>query len=122
VHIFLINWWETGQDIVEKVCDDLSGEHGNESETSWFMYLYPELVHMEWADSGKGNEPVLESLRKKQLWITRPWHLFTTNSGYGNPAKSTSEKGRKIIEGATDRIADIIKELSDAEINDRFPY
>jgi len=122
VHMFLLNWWEIDQDIWAQVCDDPSGEHGNEAETSWFMYFYPELVHLEWADNGKVNEPVLEALRKKQLWITRPWHLLTTNAGHGNPKKATAEKGRKIVEGATDRIADIIKELSDAGIDDRFPY
>lgn len=122
VHIFVLNWWDIRRDIIEEVCDNLSGEHGNEAETSWFMYLYPELVHLEWADEGRVNEPVLEGLRKGHLWISRPWHLLTTNAGYGNPKKATAEKGGKIVEGATDRIADIIKELSEAKITDSFPY
>jgi len=122
VQIFLMNWWETGEDIAQEVCEDNSGEHGNEAETSWFMYMYPELVHLEWADEGKANEPVLEGLRKKYIWITRPWHLLTTNAGQGNPEKASAEKGGKIVEITTNRIADVIKELSDAEIDKKFPY
>lgn len=122
VYIFLLNWWDIRQDIVKQVCDDLSGEHGNEAETSWFMYLYPELVHLEWADEGRVNEPVLEGLREKQIWMPRPWHLLTTNAGHGDPKKSTPEKGRKIVQSATDTIASIIKELSDVKIDEKFPY
>ncbi|MDD3725811.1 MAG: creatininase family protein, partial [Candidatus Ratteibacteria bacterium] len=122
VHIFVLNWWEVRQDIVEKVCDDKSGEHGHEAETSWFMYLCPDMVHLEWADEGKVKEPILNSLKNRQLWITRPWHLLTTNAGYGNPKKATAEKGKIIVEETTDRIAEIIKELSDVKITPTFPY
>jgi len=122
VHIFVLNWWEVGEDIANSVCDDKTGEHGNEAETSWFMYMYPELVHLEWADSGQVKEPVLKGLKNKWLWIARPWHLLTTNSGYGNPEKATEEKGKKIVEATTDRIAETIKELSDVKINNTFPY
>ena len=122
VWIFLLDWWNVRNDIIKEVCEDRGGEHGNEAETSWMMYLYPELVHLEWADDGQVNIPRLKSLQEKQIWITRPWHLLTTNSGYGNPKKATPEKGEKIIEGATDRIAEIILELSEAKIDDKFPY
>jgi creatinine amidohydrolase len=122
VHIFLLNWWGVRQDIVDEVSDDKSGEHAHEAETSWFMYLYPELVHLEWADEGKVKEPVLKGLIDGTLIITRPWHLLTTNAGYGNPKKATAEKGKRIVEGATDKIADVIKELSDAKVNEKFPF
>lgn len=122
VHIFLLNWWNVRNDIIEKVCDDKGGEHGNEAETSWLMYLYPELVHLEWADDGGVNRSRLESLNKNWIWITRPWHLLTKNSGYGNPKKATAEKGKAIVETATDRISDILVELSNAVIDEKFPY
>jgi len=122
VWIFQLDWWNVRNDIIEEVCEDKGGEHGNEAETSWLMYLYPELIHLEWADDGQVNSPRIKSLQEKQIWTTRPWHLLTTNSGYGNPKKATSEKGEKIIEGATDRIAEIILELSEAKIDDKFPY
>jgi creatinine amidohydrolase len=122
VYIFILDWWSVRQDIVDEVSDDKSGEHAHEAETSWFIYLYPELVHLEWADEGRVNEPKLKGLRDGTLKITRPWHLLTTNAGYGNPKKATAEKGKKIVESATDKIAEVIKELSDVKIDDKFPY
>ncbi|MCM8818412.1 MAG: creatininase family protein [Candidatus Omnitrophica bacterium] len=122
INIFLIDWWIVREDIMNMVCDDKTGEHGNEAETSWILYLYPEFVHLEWADEGKVNEPRLEGLKKGWAWIVRPWPLLTTNSGYGNPKKANSEKGKAMIEGATDTIAEFLIELSNAKIDERFPY
>ena len=122
VFIFLFNYWSAMNDIIEDVCDDRTGEHGNESETSLCMALFPELVHLEWADAGKTKEPVLEGLRNGWLKIIRPWHLLTTNSGYGNPEKATKEKGEKMLEQFTDRIASVFLEISKARIDKTFPY
>ncbi len=122
VWIFLLDWWSIRKDIVENVCEDKSGEHGNESETSWMMYLYPDLVHLDWADNGNVNKSKIKSLEEKLIWTTRPWHLLTTNSGHGNPEKANKEKGKAIVEGATERIAEIILELSKVKIDNKFPY
>ena len=122
VHLFLLNWWSVGCDVIDKVCEDKSGEHANEAETSWFMYLYPELVHLEWADEGKVNESRFEALERKWVWMTRPWHLLTTNSGHGNPKKATPEKGKIIVETVTERIASFLVEMSNAKIDKKFPY
>ncbi|MCM8785263.1 MAG: creatininase family protein [Candidatus Omnitrophica bacterium] len=122
VFIFLINWWYVIKDIEDKILEDKSGEHGNEAETSWLMYLYPELVHLEWADDGDVNEPRFEEIKNGWVWITRPWHLLTKNSGYGNPKKANLQKGKMIVEVATDRIAEFLLKLSKSTIDDRFPY
>ncbi|MCM8772962.1 MAG: creatininase family protein [Candidatus Omnitrophica bacterium] len=122
VYIFLIDWWNVRRDIVERVCEDKTGEHGHEEETSWALYLFPELVHLDWADEGKVNEPKLKGIKEGWVWIVRPWTLFTINSGYGNPKKANSEKGKVMIEGATDKIADFLVELSNVEIDEKFPY
>ncbi|HIE44323.1 MAG TPA: creatininase family protein [Candidatus Omnitrophica bacterium] len=122
VSIFLINWWNTKKETIQRVCEDLSGEHSNEAETSWLMYLKPELVHLEWADEGKVRQSRLTGLREGWVWITRPWHLLTTNSGYGNPRKANAEKGRIIVEETTDKIASFLVELSNSEIDEIFPY
>ncbi|MGC8976977.1 MAG: creatininase family protein [Candidatus Ratteibacteria bacterium] len=122
IYIFLVDWWKVGEDVITKICEDKTGEHGDESETSWMMYLFPELVHLEWADEGKVNEPKIKGLKEKWAQFVRPWHLLTKNSGYGNPKKANAEKGRKIVEIATDRIAEFLLELSKAKIDEKFPY
>ncbi|MGB9677043.1 MAG: AAA family ATPase [Candidatus Ratteibacteria bacterium] len=65
IYIFLVDWWKVGEDVITKICEDKTGEHGDESETSWMMYLFPELVHLEWADEGKVNEPKIKGLKEK---------------------------------------------------------
>jgi len=122
VHIFLLNWYNVRKDVQNEVCEDKGGEHGNEAETSWGMYLYPELVHLEWADDGRVNEPRLKGLKEGWVWIVRPWTLLTTNSGYGNPKKANAEKGKIMVETATDRIAEFLLELSNSKIDEKFPY
>ncbi|MGB9678166.1 MAG: creatininase family protein, partial [Candidatus Ratteibacteria bacterium] len=122
IFLFLIDWWNVRKDIADKILEDKEGEHGNEAETSWLMYLYPELVHLEWADEGIINKPRFEEIKNGWVWITRPWHLLTKNSGHGNPKKATSEKGKMMVDGATDRISEFLLKLSNTEIDDKFPY
>ncbi|MCM8769591.1 MAG: creatininase family protein [Candidatus Omnitrophica bacterium] len=122
VRLFLCDWWKLVQEVAQQVCDDSGGEHGNEAETSWMIYLYPELVHLEWADSGQVKTPRLESLKKEEIWTARPWHFLTVNSGYGDPRQATFEKGEKIVEAAVEKISRIILELSLVVLDDSFPY
>ncbi len=122
VHIFLMHWWSARGDLMDEIFEDKTGEHGHEAETSWALYLYPEFVHLEWADEGKVNEPRLKGIKEGWVKIVRPWHLLTTNSGYGNPKKATAEKGKAMVEASTDKIAEFLVELSNSEIDDKFPY
>lgn len=122
VYIFLIDWWKVTSDLYEVLIEEKGGEHADEGETSWMLYLYPELVHIEWADDGKVKEARFEEVKNGWVWFTRPWHLLTKNSGYGNPQKANSEKGKIIVEKATDRISDFLLKLSKSEIDERFPY
>jgi len=122
VHIFVMDWWLSDVAFMKSVSDDPGGEHGNEIETSWMLYLRPELVHLRWADDGTVKRPRLKALEEGWVSITRPWHILTTNAGHGNPRKATPEKGQKMIEHATDRIADFLTDLSRSKIDATFPY
>jgi len=123
VFMFLINWWEAiDKKLLQETIEDRSGEHADETETSWALYLFPELVHMEQSDDGRVRRPGLGSLADGIAWFTRPWHLATVNSGYGNPVKASAEKGRVLVENAVEKIARFLKELSEADIDADFPY
>ena len=43
-------------------------------------------------------------------------------SAGGDVRKATPEKGRKLIEGAAEHLADLLVQLSQAEWTDAFPY
>jgi creatinine amidohydrolase len=125
-HLFLCNWYT--------VCNDLYGEifqepddHAGEMETSLALAFWPELVARNpdgtlAADEGRKASTRFEAVNLGWVSITRPWHLLTTNSGAGNPHAAAAEKGRRLMEVLVDRLAGFLAELSEAELDDRFPY
>jgi creatinine amidohydrolase len=121
VFIVTVDWWRTVDDVRSMIIDE-PGEHADEFETSIGLALFPHLVRMEEAEEGAVNTPKVKSLSYAWARFTRPWHVLTRNSGFGNPLKSSREKGEKILEAAVERIARLLKELSDAEMAEGFPY
>ncbi len=63
-----------------------------------------------------------QAVNRGWVSITRPWHLLTTNTGAGNPHPATAEKGRRMMEILVERLSGFLVELSQAELNERFPY
>jgi len=111
--------------VAEDKCKTLfehDGDHGDESETSICMHLFPELVNLEDADNGSTYETRFSFLNKGWGYISRPWHYFTRNTGVGDPRNATAEKGKEYVEIITDRMAQYFKELSETPIDETFPY
>ncbi len=54
--------------------------------------------------------------------ITRRWYLRTSNAGVGNPHQATAEKGRRLVDLLVERLAGFLVELSEAVLDERFPY
>jgi len=122
VFLSLVEWWKVPSDLYDDLLDNPGGDHAEEMETSVALYLYPELVEMTAADDGEVKESKFEAINQGWAQITRPWHIVTTNAGVGNPKKATAAKGELIVNTTVDRISQYIKELSDAEVNEAFPY
>ena len=121
VFLTLVNWWTVASDVAENVMER-GGEHADEAETSWALYLHPHLVAPpETADDGAVRPYRFEALNRGWAKIARPWDRLTTQSGYGDPRRATAEKGRQCIEVAVARLADFLVELSAAEIDETFP-
>jgi len=120
VHLFLVDWWTVASEAHAAIFE-AGGEHANEMETSALMALRPDLVG---ADMGSGSTrtPRLQAMREGWAWIARPWHLLTVDSGVGDPAKSTPEKGERFLTAAAEKLGAFLTELSAAEIDATFPY
>ena len=89
--------------------------------------FFPELVaHTDSgelaADDGTTTRFRFEALNNGWVSITRPWHLYTVNSGAGNPHAATAEKGRRLMEVLVERMSTFIVELSESEIDRSFPF
>ena len=117
-----LNWWTCAAETYEEVFENQEGEHADEMETSVMMELFPDLVDLDRADGGRHRSSRLSGLESGDVWIARPWHLLTESSGYGDPSKSTAAKGSEFLESIVENIAGILVELSDADMDERFPY
>jgi len=121
VFVCLIDWWKVGADKLGEIFESV-GDHADEMETSVGLALFGHLIHLPDADPGATRPSRLEAIERGWVQITRPWHLLTTNAGVGDPRKATAEKGKRYIQIVVERVAWFLKELSDAALDETFPY
>jgi len=110
VFLATINWWscvDVGQFIEE------SGDHAGEAETAAMLHLAPDLVRpLSDAGPGRARPWRLRGIREGWAWAPRRWTQVTADTGIGNPAKATAEKGVRYVEAAVERIAGFLEELA----------
>ncbi len=104
----------------EHFFEDL-GEHAGEVETSLMMHLHPELVlPLEEAGTGKAKKFRITALNQGWIWAEREWSKVTADTGIGNPAKATAEKGEILFQFLTEKISDFLVELAEADLGDLY--
>ncbi|MFN3190417.1 MAG: creatininase family protein [Aureliella sp.] len=126
VHLFLCNWYQMIQDAAAEICKEPE-DHAGEMETSLILHFRPDLVKHDQdgglrADPGEKRPLRFRALREGWVGISRPWHLLTTNTGAGNPHAATAEKGRQLTEVICERIGGFLLELSNAKVDEYFPF
>lgn len=95
---------------------DEPGDHAGELETSLMMAIAPALVaQLETAGSGTARRFRVRGLREGWAWAPRRWTQVTDDTGVGNPAKATADKGRRYFDAVCRRIADFLVELARAD-------
>lgn len=115
VFLSTVNWYNI-VDPSEHFAD--TGDHAGELETSVCMHIIPDLVQpLSEAGPGKENPSLVQAFREKWAWTPRQWSKVTADTGIGNPARATAEKGRKYFEAVTDKIAGFLVELAGADLN-----
>src|SRR5262249_37084800 len=125
-HVFLCNWYSAIRDLEAKLFS-APDDHAGEMETSFALAYFPDLVGRKAdgsliADEGKVAKTRFKAVNEGWVSITRPWHLLTTNSGSGNPHAAAAEKGRRMMEAVVERLAPFLVELSQAKLDERFPF
>jgi creatinine amidohydrolase len=124
--VFLCNWYQSIGDVYGKIFREPE-DHAGEMETSLMLAYHPDLVARKEdgslaADDGATAKSRFRAVNEGWVSITRPWHLLTKNSGSGNPHAATPEKGRKLVELLVGRLAEFLVELSQADLDERFPF
>lgn len=125
-HLFLCDWFRMVGDRYGEIFEHPE-DHAGEMETSMGLAYFSALVVRDddgrlCADDGAVRPTRFEAVNEKWISITRPWHLLTSQSGSGNPHAASEEKGRRVLELVVQRIAPFLVELSEAEIDDQFPF
>ncbi|MBI4874881.1 MAG: creatininase family protein [Acidobacteria bacterium] len=121
VFVAMVETWVPYRDQLEKVIET-GGDHASEEETSIALALFPERIRMEKAVKAREAELKLPSLKTPYINFIRPWKYVSDTTGLGDPTKGTAEKGKRLIEIFLERISTFLKELSDAQLTETFPY
>jgi creatinine amidohydrolase len=115
VSLFLctVNWYQVVDQ--QQFFSDL-GDHAGELETSVMLHVAPELVRpLSEAGPGRARRFKIAGLREKWAWAPRHWRRVTEDTGVGNPAAATAEKGRKYVEAVSEKIGGFLVELAQAD-------
>lgn len=95
---------------------DEPGDHAGEMETSFIMHVHPALVDLSLAGSGAELKSKITGIREGWAWAERRWSQVSEDTGIGNPKSATPEKGKKYLDAVTDKVASLITELCQVDI------
>jgi len=97
------------------------GDHAEEMETSLMLYLKPELVlpKEKWGD-GKEKMYRIKSFNEDWLWAERKWSKISKDTGIGDPRLATREKGEKFFIAVTQKIGDVLYDLSKTNLEELY--
>ncbi len=121
VFLCVCDWFRMAADLYPGLFES-PGEHADEVETSLGLAFFPELLRTDQADAGASRPTRFEAINRGWVSITRPWHLATTNTGLGNPAPASAEKGRRLMDLLAERLGDFLSDLARAPFSETFPY
>jgi creatinine amidohydrolase len=100
---------EAGEDLSQHLQDQPGVMHAGEAETSMMLVCEPDLVDMtnitEIA-SPEADRKFLSAGQASYRW--RPFTHTTQNGLAGNPARSSAEKGEKMLEAGAEALAQLI--------------
>jgi creatinine amidohydrolase len=92
------------------------GDHAGELETSVMLHVAPELV-LPLGEAGPGAErrPRIAALRAGWAWAPRRWTQVTADTGIGDPAAATADKGQRYADAVTREVGRFLVELAAAD-------
>jgi creatinine amidohydrolase len=97
------------------------GDHAGEMETSLILHLAPHLVRPreEWG-SGDEKKIKITAFREGWAWTERPWSRISEDTGVGNPAAATREKGASFFKAICGKLGDLFLEISASDLDDLY--
>ena len=111
--ICALNWYSC---VDPRPYFDEPGDHAGELETSVMQHVVPELVRpLSEAGDGHARRFTVAGLRDGWAWAPRRWTEVSADTGTGNPAAATPEKGARFLAAVAERVAGLLVELDAAD-------
>lgn len=89
------------------------GDHAGELETSVMLHLAAPVVRpLSEAGTGATRKFAVRGLREGWVWTQREWSKVTADTGVGNPAAASAEKGARYFGEVTRKLGDFLRELA----------
>lgn len=111
--LVVADWWAIVS--TEDYFKEKPDEHAGEQETSVMLHYHPELVAMERAGDGIVSPSQIEAVDQKIGWMPRNWDEISSDTGIGNPNKSTAEKGARYVQAVTEKITKLLIDVKNAK-------
>jgi creatinine amidohydrolase len=97
------------------------GDHADAMETSVMMHIEPGLVRpLSEAGDGKAKGFKIKAFREGWAWAQREWSQVTADTGTGDPAEATPEKGKAFFEAVTANLGRFLTDLAAANPKDMY--
>jgi len=113
VFLCVVNWYKVVEP--QSLFSDRAA-HAGELDTSVMQRVASERVlPLSEAGSGAARKFKSAGFREGWAWAPRQWRQVTEDTGSGNPAAATAEKGKRYVEAVTGKIADFLVELARAD-------
>jgi len=105
-----VDWWKAGD---MKATFIEPGDHAGELETSAMQHVAPHLVRpLHEAGDGHSRNWRFTAMQQGWAWAPRQWTRISDDTGVGNPAASTAEKGEVYVRTCGERIGAFLAELN----------
>jgi len=112
--IVLANFFQMCREDEKRIFDN-PGDHAGQLETSFMLHTCPDWVKLDQAGPGVRVPFSVEGLAQPGIWTPRPWSTSHPDTGAGNPAGATAEKGRQYVEAVAAALSHVLIGLSRAE-------
>ncbi len=118
VFLCMFNWYHI---LDNSAYFDEPGDHAGEMETSVMMHVVPDLVRpLSEAGTGATRPFTVAGLREGWVWAERDWLKATVDTGVGNPARSTADKGERFLNALTQKVAGFLVDLAACDVDDLY--
>jgi creatinine amidohydrolase len=118
--IVLVNFFQMCPDAEKRIFNN-PGDHAGQLETAFLLHVCPDLVQLDQAGEGKKIPFAVKGLNQSGVWTPRPWSASHPDTGSGNPAGATAEKGREYIDVVSAAISQVIIGICNAKKGE-IPY